>query len=282
MYNVRYESDLGESFDFGYDYGVIFDLDPLGGLDVNVSTSQGYAQIGNTVESQSVAGVVRQLKGRIIRNVSTLRARMAEIFAPMTSGTLIFNSKYSSWCVVKMTPTFQAGSKWPRFELQVYSPSPYWYSIDALAQANSQISKEFQFPVNYGTPHRFGTTVISPDFVVVNRGVDTYEFSITIRTTGETVNPSILNKVTGEFIGLNTTINSDETYKIYRKNGRLYVEKTIQGRTTDAFDVFDDDSTLFTMRHGDNDLRVQADSGATELYVSIDLHEAIPGVYDGL
>lgn len=282
MYNVRYQSDLGEIFDFGYQYGTVFDLDPLGGLDVDIATSQGYAQIGTTVESQSVGGVVRQIKGRIFRNSDTLKARMFEIFAPMTSGTLIFNGKYSSRCVVKMTPIFQAGTKWPKFELELYSPVPYWYSVNSSAQANGSIVGEFRFPVNYGTPHRFGTTTISPDFVVINSGVDTYEFSITIKSIGSVVNPRIVNRATGEFIGLNATINSGDIYKIYRQNGRLYVEKTSNGVTSDAFDVFDDDSTLFVMRHGDNDLRVQADEGTTMLLVSIDVQAAIPGVYDGL
>ena len=56
MYEARFETEDGRSFRFGYPYGSVFSIDPLSELDVALSTSQGFQQVGVTVESADVGG----------------------------------------------------------------------------------------------------------------------------------------------------------------------------------------------------------------------------------
>ena len=44
---------------------------PLGDLPVELETSQGYQQVGATVDSRSISGVTRTITGRILRNQPT-------------------------------------------------------------------------------------------------------------------------------------------------------------------------------------------------------------------
>ena len=78
------------------------------------------------------------------------------------------------------------------------------------------------------------------------------------------------------------TIGSGEVYTLYRENGRLYVEKSSGGVTSDAFGMLDYTSDLYTLHAGVNRLRVQADSGASMLVVSVNVKTAVAGVYDGM
>ena len=41
MYNARYKSDSGKEFLFSFENGVIFDIDPLSGVTLNLATAQG-------------------------------------------------------------------------------------------------------------------------------------------------------------------------------------------------------------------------------------------------
>ena len=282
MYKCRYEADSGLVFHFDFAYGVIFDLDPLGGLDVDMHTSQGFGQVGETLENQSVGGMVRRIRGYLIHSVSALKKLLMDTFLPLSSGTLIFNDKYSARCYVHTTPIIQPQSKHPLFELELYSPNPYWYDLNSPTVTNQQTSQGFQFPVNYGEPHTFGSSSTSIDFDVQNDGVATSEFVLTFEASGSVINPRIVDLDTLQHIGLTGTIGSGEVYTIYRENGRLRVDKTVGGETSDAFWMLDYTSDLYTMHTGTNRFRVQADSGVSMLVVSVNVKTAVAGVYDGM
>lgn len=298
MYKCRYEADSGLVFHFDYAYGVIFDLDPLGGLEIDMHTAQGFGQVGETLESQSAPGVVRRIRGYLMQSVAALKQALMDTFLPMSGGSLIFNDKYAARCYVRMTPLIQAGSKYPLFELELYSPNPYWYDLNSPTVSNQQVSQGFKFPVNYGEPHTFGSSYTSIDFNVQNDGVATSEFVLTFEASGTVVNPRVVDLDTMQHIGLTGTIGNGEVYTIYRENGRLYVEKEVYsvysennrmyvdkagGRvTSDAFGMLDYTSDLYTLHAGLNRLRVQADSGVSMLVVSVNVKTAVAGVYDGM
>ena len=282
MYKCRYEADSGLVFHFDYAYGVIFDLDPLGGLEIDMHTSQGFGQVGETLENQSAPGVVRRIRGYLMQSVSALKKALMDTFLPMSGGSLIFNDKYAARCYVRMTPLIQAGTKYPLFELELYSPNPYWYDLNSPTVSNQQISQGFKFPVNYGEPHTFGSSYTSIDFNVQNDGVATSEFVLTFEASGTVVNPRVVDLDTMQHIGLTGTIGSGEVYTLYRENGRLYVEKSSGGVTSDAFGMLDYTSDLYTLHAGLNRLRVQADSGVSLLVVSVNVKTAVAGVYDGM
>ena len=81
-----------------------------------------------------------------------------------------------------------------------------------------------------------------------------------------------------EYIKIFDNLNiGDETF-VYRKNGRLIVEKNGE----DIFSLLDEDSNLFSVNAGDNPLKATADSGDENLIVSVSFFEPYSGVYDGM
>ena len=56
MFDAIFTASSGQSFSFGYKAGVLYSIDPIGDLPVELETSQGYQQVGATVESRSIPG----------------------------------------------------------------------------------------------------------------------------------------------------------------------------------------------------------------------------------
>ena len=76
MYNAKFENSNGEIFYFGYQYGNLFDIDGLTGLDVSVSMSQGFNQVGKTVENLSIGSNLLEISGRLLGEAKESKRKM--------------------------------------------------------------------------------------------------------------------------------------------------------------------------------------------------------------
>lgn len=283
MYEARFlNTSTGRSFRFGFPYGTVFDIDPLDGVGVDISTSQGFQQVGVTVEGKSVGGTQRQIKGQIIGPANIVKRDMMQVFSPMASGKLFFNEKYYCDAVVKTTPSFGAGRRDVPFVVELYCPVAYWYDVSEHGYIVGGYTPAFRFPVNYAKPHRFGIRNPSAFINCYNGGVAALPYTATFTALADVENYGIVNAVTLQELKINDTLHTGERTVVRRDNGRLIVEKTIDGVTTDIFSALDEDSNLMTMQPGNNPVKVMADSGADSLVVSVAFSDAFAGVYDGM
>lgn len=282
MYYAKFINSKGDTFNFGYRHGNIFDIDGLTGHDMNIAFSQGFNQIGETVEGVSIGGHIFEIKGRILGEATAQKRKMLSVFAPFESGKLIFEDKYFLECVVYKTPIIAVQKESPRFELVLTAPYPFWQKMTSENFIVGNYLPKFKFPVNYSEPHIFGIKDNSAFINVYNDGqIDAY-YRLEFQTQSKTVNPSIINVNTQEFLKLNTTINQGEKFTVYRNGGRLLVEKESNGIVTDAFSVLDEDSDLMSIRVGDNIIRNSADEGEDQLITTIIFNSAVVGVYEGI
>ena len=131
MFDAIFTASSGQSFSFGYKAGVLYSIDPIGDLPVELETSQGYQQVGATVESRSISGVTRTITGRILRNTAYLKRQLSGYFHPRGSpGGLTVAGKYYCDAEVQSTaPPISAANLWPTFSFQLYCPNPYWRSV---------------------------------------------------------------------------------------------------------------------------------------------------------
>ena len=282
MYYAKFINSKGDTFDFGYRYGNIFDIDGLTGHDMNIAFSQGFNQIGETVENVSIGSHIFEIKGRLLGEATAQKKKMLSVFTPFESGKLVFEDKYFLDCVVYKTPIIAVGEKNPKFEMVLCAPYPFWQKMTADNLIIGSYEPAFSFPVNYGEQHIFGIKNPSAFANVYNDGqIDTY-YRLEFRTQTTTVNPSIINVNTQEFLKLNTTINQGEKIVVYRNGGRLLVEKESNGIITDVFSLLDEDSNLLFMHVGDNIIRASADEGEDQLITTIMFNSVVVGVYEGI
>lgn len=280
MYKAKFVSDAGREFIFSYENGVIFDISELSGVSVSLSTSQGFGQYGETIEGKSVAGFQRTINGKFLNNREYNKRNMLAVFAPLTDGKLYFNDEYYCECSVAETPLL--GVSEPSFFITLYCAYPFWLKSTESNFALGGYTPAFRFPVNYSQPHRFGIKNPTAYVNCVNNGVVDAPYSVRFTADATVENYGIVNPVTLKFLKINDTIEIGEEVNVYRKNGKLYVEKNKDRVTSSIFAKLDEDTDLFYMAVGDNPINAIADSGKDNLKVSIVFNDSFSGVYDGM
>ena len=281
MYNAKFISDNGTAFSFGLNNYVAFDIKGLSGNDVNVGTSQGFGQIGETVETQGLTGKPLTIKGVIFRNIPQIKKQMQKAFAPFQSGQLIFNDKYKIFVIVKSSPTFNPKKKNGAFSMQLFAPFPLWKTVDEKVDIIGGITPLFRFPVNYSEPHKFGERSASKYINIVNNGDMETPLKINIIADGTNSNVVISNLQTFEFLRFNGTLETgDEVQFYYDDYNQLIVELWRDGVKSDIIGWIDDDSTLYNLKVGDNIIAIDSDEGGGNLSVSIMHSDALGAVYE--
>ncbi len=281
MYKSKYVSDSGKIFYFDYEHEVLADIDGLTGMNINLGLSQGFNQIGQTVESYTVSGREISINGKFLNDATSNKHNIIDVFAPQTKGKLYFEDRYFLECYVKSAPIIGVQKRDARFSLSLFAEYPYWRKSVANVIVIGEYTPSFSFPVIYDN-HIFGTRENLNFVNCYNSGnLDSY-FKIEIMSKKKIFNPKIVNETTHEYIKINDSISPGEIYKIYRVSNRLYVEKTVKGLTTNEFSMLDEDSNFMKLKVGDNVVRMEADADTNFMVVTISYNDSVVGVYEGI
>ena len=283
MYKMEFISDTGTRFLLGADNGIVFDADALSGLEVDLGTSQGFAQVGQTVEARSVSGAPLQITGKIFRNIPATKAAMRRAFAPFRKGKLIFNGTHYLLVEVKSSPAVSPIRDNGSFSLELFAPFPFWRSARTSTYGIGVIEPLFSFPVTYSSTetHKFGSRSSERFTNIINSGDVPTAFSLSIRTTAASTNVTITNVLTGEFLRIIGTLNIGDVVEIARdSSGQLSATLTADGVTTDIVSRVDDDSNLYELAVGDNIILVSDNETSGGLIVDISFDPAVGGVYE--
>ena len=281
MYNVIFESDNGLKYAFGKAGSTAFDMDFGSGVSVNIGTSQGFAQVGESVENQSVSGRPINVKGVVFGNVQERKRAMRKVFAPFVSGKLIFDGKYYTRVYVKTTPSFSPAKNDGRFSMQLFAPYPFFYSINEESVFIGEIKALFRFPVNYSSPHRFGTRTSVKYKTIYNDGDVNVPFKLQIIANADSTNVTISNLETFEFLKFNGVLNAGDSITVYRDESNVFrAELKSDGVVSDAIDMVDEKSMLFELNVGDNVIGVDSDEGGDNLTVTFFYNTAVVALYE--
>lgn len=281
MYSIIFESDNGKKYVFGTAGSTVFDMNIGNGVSVNIGTSQGFGQIGETVENQSVSGRPINVKGVVYGDIAERKRTMRNIMAPFAAGRLIFNGEYYIRVYVKDAPSFSPVRADGRFTMQFFAPFPFFRSMDERIVYIGLVTPEFRFPVNYSKPHRFGTKSVARYTNIANNGDVPTPFGVYLYASSECSNITITNLKTLAYLKVNGTLNSGDSMTIYRDDdGVLRAELTASGVVTDAISTIDEGSTLFELNVGDNLISASDDAGGTGLVASFMFREAVAALYE--
>ena len=281
MYSAVFESKNGEKYVFGVNGGTVFDMDVASGASIDIGTSQGFTQIGETVESQKVSGKVIAVNGVIYQSVNEMKNRMRRVFAPFASGRLVFEGKYYIYVYVKSTPTFSPVKGNGKFSMQLFAPYPFFLSLDEKSIGIGAIEPKFSFPVNYEEPHIFGLKQAEKYKNVFNAGDVIVPFKVTMAASGTSENPTITNLKSSEFLKLNGTLNVGDSVAIYRDDqGVLRAELKSNGESIDIISWIDEKSSLFDLAVGDNLISATDERGGDNLSTRFYYNPAVVSVYE--
>ena len=279
MYNLTFKANNGNTLLLNYENGInLSTVEGATGLPVSLSMAQGYQQIGQSVSAQTVNGRDIILNGFIFKEFSKQKKALMSAFAPFASGRLFWEDKYFIDVVVKNAPNVTQNND-SRFSVRLFAPFPFWSDKTKVSQVNGQVRKEFSFPVNYITAHRFGTKNSGSEYVVVNTGEVESLFELNISGPEKIVNPQITNIKTGEFLKFKGEIDVGETLRLYQDGGKIrIVLKKISGEEENVVSWLDEESSLFSLQVGDNRFKAEADQGDTNMVSSISFYPLYSGV----
>ena len=281
MYSVKYEGDDGKNIIFGTNGDIVCDMSVADGVSVNLTTAQGFSQVGETVQGRSIGGKLIDVKGVIFRNVQSVKRALLNALTPFSSGTLVFDEKYKIRVVVKSSPSFSPVKNNGKFSMQFFAPFPFFYSVEEKSEIIGRIVPLFSFPANYGTAHKFGQKEASTYLLLENEGDVKVPYTITLECVGTSTNPIITNLHTFEFLKLNGTLESGDIVTISRnKDEFLTAILNRDGREIDIISWIDGGSTFFELNVGDNMVSVNDDEGGAGLLGRLSYSPAVVAVYE--
>ena len=281
MYEVIFKNDNGKVFTFGPNGSNYFGMNIGDGLEVELGKSQGFAQVGETVETQSISGRFIDVTGMFYGNIVRGKNNLRNVCAPMASGKLIFQGAHYIRVYVKAAPSFSAVRNNGLFKMQFYAPFPFFSAFQESYFPIGGIVPSFRFPVNYGKPHRFGTRSNERYVNVLNSGDVRIQFRLVLRSEGVSSNPILTNITTFAFLKINGTINIGQFITIYRDNSNvLRAELTSGNEVTDVITWIDDESSLFELEPGDNLISANDDQGGAALIASFTFNPAVGALYE--
>lgn len=281
MYEVIFENDNGKKFTFGPAGSNWFGMNIGDGMEVTLGKSQGFSQVGETVETMTVAGRPIDVTGQFYGNIVERKNALRNVCAPMASGRLIFQKTHYIRVYVKAAPSFSAVKNNGLFKMQFYAPFPFFYSHEEKVYRLGGVTKQFRFPVNYSKPHRFGTRSANRYTNVINPGDVSVPFKLELHSSGVSTNPTVTNLTTYAYLKLNGTLNAGDVATIYRDSGNvLRAELTSGGVTTDIISWVADESTLFELASGDNLIQANDDENSAGLYANISFSPAVVALYE--
>lgn len=281
MYNVIFESDNGQKYVFGKSGNTVFDMDLGSGVSVKLGTSQGFSQIGETVQSKNVSGRNINVTGCVFGNVPERKATMRRVISPFAWGRLVFEKKYYTRVCVSNPPSFSTVKNDGRFKMRFFAPYPFFFEINETSSEIGSIKPLFSFPVNYSTPHKFGEKSSEKYKNIVNSGDVRIPFSLYLHTSGTSTNIVLSNLTTFQNLKINGKLLAGDYINIYRNSDNvLKAELTSNGTTTDVISWIDESSDLFELETGDNLIAVNDDEGGVSLDAKISFNSAVVALYE--
>lgn len=280
MYKFKISTDDGNVINFDYEHGIVADLSPLSGIDVQMYTSQGFNQHGVTVENQSVSGISRTIKGVIFRDEYAVGERLLEYLPVFTTGKLFFEDDYFCEITIEKTPSIiKEKSGKISFTMMVFCSTPFWYQKNEILAVFGGHEPYFRFPINYAGTHYFGLKSESAFINLYNPGTIEVPYTARFMTNASTISSfGLIDVKTGKLLKLNENIDPYSEVLVGYRNNILTAEKIQNKVITNIFHAIDEESELFMLETGENIFRPFADVGEDYMRVEISYNAAVMGV----
>lgn len=243
-------------------------------LTVNVAQSQGIGQVGASVDSVNIQPRAVTVGGRIYGDSGNRKEKLLSVVRPDLSGRLYADGYYID-CRPTATPTIGADKSFAPFQFALLAPYPYWKKDASTTTVLSGQLYKFKFPWNISRAWRFAESMETVFINVPNNGQVPVPFTATFAAKGEVVNPKITNAITGEYLLLKKTLQPGERVVVAIGHEGTTAISTIDGDVRGALDLY---NTLSRLAVGENLLKPEAESGGSQMEISIDSSIEIVGI----
>lgn len=256
----------------------ILDVDGISKVDSDVQTVKSAYQDGSThidslLDVRYITleiGIFAETEAQIY----THRRTLSRVFNPKMRGGMLLcefvNGKREIGAVPEASVHFPTGDNSPKFQravIELVCPDPYWLSLTSQTKPMANWIGGLKFPLSFrGRSLKFaerGTRVF------LNNDGDVSS-PIEVVFKGIALNPTVMNKTTGEFIKVNRELTATDKLIISTGFGNKRVEiEDGEGNRTNVFNWLDLNSTFFSLVVGQNEIEYKSDSELEQSTVQI-------------
>lgn len=154
--------------------------------------------------------------------------------------------------------------------ISILCPDPYFKDAQEIIDDISATMNAFHFPfaITASDKKPLSYRDKSAQINVINNGDVETGMIIEIHASGNVINPAIYNRETGEFVKINTTLQSGDTLYINTIRRQKSVKVLRSGEFINLFNYFSKDSAWLQLEPGDNVFIYEGDSGSS-IYMSV-------------
>lgn len=275
---VKNEDGKQIIFSVNSDYHVNIKKDVRGLSDATneIYTQRGLGQYGATVTGYQLKSRIIEIQGSfkpIDKNmVSFLRQNLNNVLSPEETLEVTYDLSGNQRKISGITQEvkFDSGNIYYDFYIAILCPDPLWR--DPMETATSIVSWEgaFEFPVEITSDWEIGRLNKQAEVNVINRGDVTCGCRIVFYATASLTNPSLKNTETEEYIKLKVSLSKGDKLEVttHYRNKTAYITRA-DGEKENAIQYLDPSSTFLQLKIGDNLFGYNADSGKSNLEITI-------------
>lgn len=265
-------------FSVGSDYHVNIKKDCKGLSDATneIYTQKGLGQYGETITGYRIGPRTIEIQGsfRITDKISVaqLRQNLNNALSPEETLEITYdlNGIQRKILGIAKSIKFTCTKILYDFYISILCPDPLWR--DPMETATSIVSWEgaFEFPVEITSDWEIGRLNKQAEVNVINRGDVTCGCRIVFYATASLTNPSLKNTETEEYIKLKVSLSKGDKLEVttHYRNKTAYITRA-NGEKENAIQYLDPSSTFLQLEIGDNLFSYNADSGKSNLEITI-------------
>lgn len=213
-----------------------------------------------------------------------LRRQMLKLLTH--TGTLTYiadNIERSIDVVLDSTPTFSRQDPiYHSFTLAFTCLDPYWHTPTETRNDIALWEAGMEFPADSGlelnADWEIGSRSASQIVQVYNAGDVETGLRVEFRATGGVSNPKILDLGTGEYLRFKVSMQAGDVLTVSTGYANKYATMTRDGVQTDALRYLDTQSTFIQLAPDLSDIKYDADTGLSNLEVTLWHHDRYLGV----
>ena len=275
---VKNEDGKQIIFSVNSDYHVNIKKDVRGLSDATneIYTQRGLGQYGATVTGYQLKSRIIEIQGSfkpIDKNtVSFLRQNLNNVLSPEETLEVTYDLSGNQRKISGITQEvkFDSGNIYYDFYIAILCPDPLWR--DPMETATPIVSWEgaFEFPVEITSDWEIGRLNKQAEVNVINRGDVTCGCRIVFYATASLTNPSLKNTETEEYIKFKASLSKGDKLEVttHYRNKTAYITRA-NGEKENAIQYLDPSSTFLQLEIGDNLFGYNADSGKSNLEITI-------------
>lgn len=266
------------TFSVGSDYHVNIKKDVKGLSDASneIFTQRGLGQYGEAVTGFQIGSRLIEINGSFKptdkNTVSFLRQSLNNVLSPEETLEIIYDLDGNQRKIygIAQDLKFGCGAIFYNFYISILCPDPLWREMTQTATSIVSWVGAFEFPVEITDKWEIGILDKKLEVDVVNKGDVTCGCKIVFYATASLTNPSLRNTETDEYIKVNASLSAGDKLEVttFYKNKTAYIIRA-NGEKENAIQYLDPASTFLQLKIGDNLFGYNAESGKSNLEITI-------------